>query len=199
MLRLRVACALLVLVAAVSAQVNVESVRVSGVRLQIAHSPDEALPAAVATVLDNADVCCGRGSSLEDVVAAIKGNLQETAAKLQGRHVLPDGRPYILSATFYATQPHDGTLAARSILLSALRANHPLLMVWKSQLYVVYGANYTEQVTPDPDGGSAILETVDQLQLFEPASGRHAIFDGAKDNWGQVEGVIEMTLAQSSS
>lgn len=198
MSKLRVACILFLLVAASFGQSS-QSARVSGLHFQIAHSPDEAMSAAVATILSDPEVCCGRGSSLEDLTNFINRDLQQTAAKLQGRHVLPDGRPYILGARFYATRPSDGSIPAGSVLLSTLQSNHPLLMIWKHELYVAYGANYSEQVVQDPDGGSVIRDTVERLQLFDPVSGHHVSFDPSKDNWDQVEGVVTLTISPSSS
>jgi hypothetical protein len=202
MLKVRVVCFVLVAVGATFAQLSAapKSVRVAHVRFQAATSADNVLAASVADVVANPEVCCGRSSSRVDVVAAADlRNLVGIASKLQGRHVLGDGRPYVLSATFFSARPTLGQMPAANVILTFLQGDHAMLMLWNSHLYVVYGADYTETVYNGVDSGNSVVDTVDTLQLFDPATGAHTTFQRAKDNWDQVQGLGTLTVGPSSS
>jgi hypothetical protein len=124
--------------------------------------------------------------------------LQDVAHKLNGRHVLPDGRPILVSAEFYLANPNDGSVNAVGTILTALNHNQPMLLVWNSHLYVVYGAIYTETVIESSDGGG-MMDTVDQILLFDPSSGERTVFDRLKDDWTKVQGLLTVSVRPSSS
>ena len=160
--------------------------------------PIAELSAALETMLANPDICCGKKSSLVDVVAACEScSLRELGTKLAGRHVLPDGRPFLVSADYEpksTTGPADPVVP--KILLS-IHAQHPLLLRLDSHLYVIYGVTYTEAVPADNQGAG--LDTIEKLQLFEPATGKSMVFDRTKDDWSKVEGVLTLTTEPSPS
>jgi hypothetical protein len=178
-----------------------QKVEVSGLHFRTARSPEGTAPlaAALETIFQNSDVCCGKYSAMVDIVEASNPlSLQEVGAKLQGRHILGDGRPILISANYLAAKPTDGRIAAGTTLLPALRNHQPLLMEWNSHLYVVYGAVYTEFVSDDTNGPSYI-DTIDKLLLFDPISGKEATFDRLADDWQKVQGLLTLTVGPSSS
>src|SRR3984957_7433472 len=61
--------------------------------------PSDVLMASIETIVQDREVCCGKDSALEDAAQrADPSSLQDVAAKLQGRHLLSDGRPIIVTA-----------------------------------------------------------------------------------------------------
>jgi len=199
-LRLLVAlCALNSILAAQTYSSPMEA-KVSGLQLHAAKSRDGALATALEIMFRHREVCCGKDSSLVDVVArANPANLQDVATKLQGRHILGDGRPIQITATYYPSTPTNGTPSAGSRVLSTLVSDHPLLMLWKGNLYVVHGANYTEQTFSDPAGGTSLNDTIDTLLLYDPATGEETTFNRVSDNWNDVQGVLVVSANWSSS
>jgi hypothetical protein len=177
-------------------------VQVSNLRFHVARNADATSPlaAALETIFSNPDGCCGKDSSLVDMVAAANPlSLQDVAAKLQGRHVLGDGRSVIIDAEYRAVNPTDGKLPAATNLLTALNNNQPLLLEWNSRLYVVYGAVYTEIVSADENGSRVVLDTIEKLLLFDPVSGKQTAFARITDDWTKVQGTLTATVKPSSS
>src|SRR5882724_3491807 len=75
-----------------------QEVRVKGLPALIARSHDAAdvLMTSLDTIVHDRSLCCGKDSALEDSVAqADPASLKDVAAKLQGRHLLSDGRPVL--------------------------------------------------------------------------------------------------------
>src|SRR5580704_13573524 len=107
----------------------------------------DALATSLEIVFNNQDVCCGKNSALEDSVqSADPKSLKDIASKLQGRHLLSDGRAIMVTAEYLTP---DQVSAGHLIYM--LAANHAPLMLWNSHLYVVDGVSYVENV--DTDGG----------------------------------------------
>lgn len=114
--------------------------RVGGLSSLVAnsHDPADVLLTSLDTIVHDPSICCGRGSALEDSAAeADPWSLKDVASRLQGRHLLGDGRPISITAEFWPTEAVD---AVR--LVNALKNKHALLMAWNSHLYVVYGVVY---------------------------------------------------------
>jgi hypothetical protein len=105
------------------------------------NKPSAVLAAALETILHHKSVCCGKNSALEDTVLSAPLSLEELSAKLQGRHVLSDGRSVMVSAGYV---PQSSITP--DLMISALTEQHALLMEWKSHFYVLYGAIFDETV-----------------------------------------------------
>ena len=144
------------------------------------------LAASVATILHDQDVCCGKDSALEDSLErADKKSLKEIADRLQGRHLLSDGRPIMVTTEYLAS---DQVGAGHLIFM--LAANHAPLMMWNSHVYVVYGARYVENV--DQDSGS-VLYTIHKFFLWDTRyadSRRAVVFDRLTEDAGKVQGLL---------
>ncbi len=174
--------------------------RVSGLEFHTAKSSDAVLSAALETMFRNPEVCCGKYSALVDVVDRMNPNsLQDISTKLQGRHVLGDGRPIQVIAKYYPALPTDGKMPADFHILPALQINEPLLMLWNSKLYVIYGALYTEYSYNDLASGSSNKDTIEKLYLFDPSTGQQTTFERTRDDWREVQGLLMVSSTPSSS
>lgn len=114
--------------------------RVSGLPSLVSksHDPADVWATSLDTMIHDRSICCGRDSALEDSVErADPLSLKDVVSKLQGRHLLNDGRPISVVAEFWPTQAVDGLR-----IVNTLKDQHALLMSWNSHLYVVYGVIY---------------------------------------------------------
>jgi hypothetical protein len=155
------------------------------------HDPSDVLLTSLDTIVHDREVCCGKDSALEDSAQrADPASLQDVAAKLQGRHLLSDGRPIMMTPQYTAPAAING-----SMLIEALRQKHAMLVLWKSHLYVLYGATFVEDY--DPKTGTALYNIV-KLLLIDTRysdSRRTVEFNRATDDWSKVQGVLWITSA----
>lgn len=170
-----------------------QQVRVSNVPLLAARSHDgsDVLLTSLAMIFHDPAICCGWDSALEDSAAAADPrSMKDIINKLQGRHLLSDGRPIMITIIDLAP------LASRNPLsiVDALRNNRLLLLMWKSQLYVLYGALFDEGLYSD----GSLVETIQQLFLLDTRyrdSRRKLVFRRENDDWNQVQGLLLLTIA----
>jgi hypothetical protein len=97
-----------------------------------AHSqdPSDILLASLESVFHDKQVCCGKNSALRDGVrAADAGSLKDIAGKLEGRHLLDDGRPIKVTAEYVAADRISG-----GPLIAMVMNEHSALIEWNSQL-----------------------------------------------------------------
>jgi len=167
-------------------------IKVSGLPALMAWSHDatDVLPTALDTIFHDRSVCCARDSALEDSVAASDPqSLKDVASKLQGRHLLGDGRPVQVMAEFW---PPDAINSGKT--LSALTDKHALLMAWDSHLYVVYGAVYQwVWVGGDTEGGASAMTVIHKFLLFDTRysdSRREVVFTRGVDDADKVQGLL---------
>ena len=154
------------------------------------HASD-ALATSLEIIFNNKQVCCGKDSALEDSVqSADPKSLKDIANKLQGRHLLSDGRP-ITVTTEYLTP--DQVNAGH--LITMLRDRHPALMMWNSHLYVLYGASY---VATDDYSTNQISYAVHKFLLqdvrFSDAR-RQLSFDRLTEDPSKVQGLLFLQSA----
>jgi len=143
------------------------------------------LQAALATIFQNPELCCGPNSSLENVPATSASlSTRELAAKLAGRHTLSDGRPFTVT-----TELIDPATMNATQLLTPLKQNRVLLMQWNSRWYLLVGADYDEWIY---DGGlrEYSIHKLRLLDFSNPAAPKEAIFDRQKDDWTKVQGLL---------
>jgi hypothetical protein len=79
-------------------------------------------------------------------------------------------------------------------VVSALSNKRALLLMWKSHLYVLYGALFDEARYTD----GTLAETINQLFLLDPRysdSRREVSFTRDKDDWNQVEGLLLLSVS----
>jgi hypothetical protein len=187
---------LLVLVCAAHGQdyYTNQEVRVSGLRTLVArsHAPSDVLKTSLATILGDRSVCCGKDSLLEDSVEkADPLSLKDIAAKLQGRHLLSDGRPIMVKAMHMESQAINS-----GMLITTLRDKHPLLLAWNSHLYVCYGVTYVKDY--DPNSG-AEMDAIHKFLLLDTRysdSRREVVFNRETDDWTKVQGMLWLAVGQ---
>lgn len=169
-----------------------QQVRLENVPSLTADSTNSAvvLATALEMIFQDKAVCCGRNSALEDQLPSEPKSLKEVSAKLQGRHVLSDGRPIMVTAEFF-----PASSVGPNLIVVALQDQRPFLILWKSNFYVLYGAVYNETVFSD---GSR-LYAIKKLMLLDPRYSdyrREATFNRETDDWSTVEGLLMLGSKQ---
>jgi hypothetical protein len=142
------------------------------------------------TIIRNRDVCCGKDSALEDSLErADPTSLKDIAAKMQGRHLLSDGRPIMVTALYLAPDAIGATA-----LINTLQDKQPLLMEWNSRAYVCYGVTYRK----DYDANGGVIDTILTFLLLDTRysdARRQVVFDRATDDWSNVQGMLRVSVA----
>jgi hypothetical protein len=168
-----------------------KEVRIADLPAVTAKSKDssDVLAASLEIIFRDKNVCCGQNSALEDdVQRADPKSLKDVATRLQGRHLLSDGRPIKVTAEYLpATSLVSG-------LINALIEKQPLLMEWNSHLYVVYGAIYDTVYTPEGGRSDSILK----IFLVDPRFSdqrREVSFNRQIDDWAKVQGLLMLKAA----
>ena len=74
--------------------------------------PMDVLVTSLAIVFRDEEICCGKDSALGDRVrTADPKSLKDVAIKLNGKHLLSDGRPFVVTADYMAPDTmNSGTL-----------------------------------------------------------------------------------------
>jgi len=170
-----------------------ESVRVSNLPTLMArsHDPSDVLLTSLDTILQDKEVCCGKDSALEDSAQrADPSSLQDVATKLQGRHLLSDGRPIMVTAEYISPDAINA-----SLLVETLQKKHAMLLLWKSHLYVLYGATYIVDFDPNSGIVSYNVRTLLLIDTRYSDSRRNVEFNRTTDDWTKVQGVLWLTAA----
>jgi len=150
------------------------------------HHASDVLTTSLETIFNNRDVCCGKNSALEDSVqSSDPKSLKDIASKLQGRHLLSDGRSVTVAAEYLLPDAVNSGQLIGSIL-----NQHPPLMEWNSHLYVVSGVTYVETVDySSAVNTKAIHKFLLQDERFSD-SRRAVAFDRTTDDWSKVQGFL---------
>lgn len=171
-----------------------QEVHIAGLPSLVARSPSssDVLLTSLDTIFHDPSVCCAKDSALVDSVEkADPKSLKDVAAKLQGRHLLSDGRPIMVTAAYIEPQAINS-----GMLITTLRDKHALLMSWKSHLYVCYGVTYVRDY--DPSSG-AEADTIYKFLLLDTRysdSRRDKVFNRETDDFSKVEGFLWVALTQ---
>lgn len=155
------------------------------------HDRTDVLLASLDTILHNPDLCCGKDSALIDSAsAADPRSLEDIAKKLDGRHLLGDGRPIMMKAEYIKPEQ----VSAGNLILR-ISENHAALMMWNSHIYVMYGLAFQE--SPDYSG-QAIAYVIQKFQLLDVrfSDSRYQLeFDRQMEDPSKVAGLLFLTLA----
>ena len=134
-------------------------------------------------------MCCGKDSALEDgAAAADPGSLKDVASKLQGRHLLGDGRPIKVTASFLTPDAVNSGL-----LITWFQNQHAALMQWDSHIYVVHGIVYMWTANYSPDGGGQSGTVIHKFLLWDTRfsdSRREVVFNRDTDDLNKVQGFL---------
>ena len=171
-----------------------QEVHVTGLRVLMARSrePSDVLLTSLDTIIHDRNVCCGKESALGDSAErADPASLKDIAGKLQGRHLLSDGRPIAVTAAYI-----EPPAISAGMLIGTLRDQHALLMEWRSHLYVCYGVTYGKYY--DPNSGVEV-DSIYKFQLLDTRysdSRREVAFNRETDDWSKVQGMLWLTVGQ---
>ena len=119
-----------------------------------ARSDVQEVPAPDGLPNSSIDSGCGCNRRFQQLSADPK-SLKDIASKLQGRHILSDGRPIMVAAEFLTP---DQVNAGH--LMYVIREKHAPLMESNSRVYVVYGVTY---VAVDDSSGVGIAYTIQKF------------------------------------
>ena len=170
-----------------------QEVRVSGLPSLKARTGDapDVLATSLAIVFRDKDVCCERNSALDDrLPQSDPVSLNEVASKVQGRQLLSDGRPILISAEY---SEHASINSGQ--LINAILAKHPALMVWNSRLYVVYGVIFDESVDNARGGIIYVIRKLLLLDARYSDSRREITFNRDTDDLTKVQGFLFLSVA----
>jgi hypothetical protein len=152
------------------------------------HSADVMLT-SLDTVFHDSEVCCGKDSALEDSAgAADPKSLRDVASKLQGRHLLGDGRPIVVTATYITPDAVNS-----GMLITWFQNHHAALMQWNSRIYVVHGIVYQWTASGTPEGGEQTGTVIHKFLLWDTRysdSRREVVFNREIDDLGKVDGFL---------
>ena len=150
--------------------------------------PADILLTSLATVINDKAICCGRDSALVDALqAADPSSLKDVASKLNGRHLMGDGRPINVSIGYFTP---DQVRAGDVIAL--MDQQHAALMIWNSHLYVVHGVVYF-RVTSNAGEMISEVPVIHNFLLWDtrfPDSRREVVFDRENADISKVQGVL---------
>lgn len=151
------------------------------------HDPGDVLLTSLDIAFHDPSICCGKNSALEERALATDSlSLKEIASKIQGRWLVSDGRPIQVTADFL---PTGGTLDMSRWIIGALLGRHPLLMVWGSHLYVLYGAVFDE-VVDSVEGSAYMIHKLLLLDTRYSDSRRDVVFNRDTDDLSKVQGFL---------
>lgn len=141
-------------------------------------------------IFHNHEICCGRDSALEDSAQqADPRSMKDIVAKVQGRHLLGDGRPITVNVT--DMMPYSPNPTA---IVDALAKKQALLLMWNSRLYVLAGALYDESYYQD----GTTTDTINKFYLLDTrySDGRREVtFTRLKDDWNDVQGLLLLSFS----
>lgn len=165
-----------------------QEIRVKDLPSLTARSPHAAdvLATSLEILFNDKEVCCGKNSALEDSVgSADPKSLMDIATKLQGRHLLSDGRAIMVTAEYLTP---DQVNAGH--LITSIRNQHAALMMWNSRVYVLYGVTYVGTVDYSTNQTAYAVHKF-LLQDVRFSDSRRAVtFDRLTDDAGKVQGVL---------
>jgi hypothetical protein len=159
------------------------------------HDRLDVLLTSLDTVFNDKAICCGKDSALEDnAAAADPKSLPDVAAKLNGRHLLSDGRPILVRADYRSRDAVNS-----GDLISSIMNQHAVLLQWNSRVYVVHGVVYRWYASGgDPEGGMMQGTLIRKLLLWDTryaGDHRNVVFDRDTDGWSNVQGVLFLQVS----
>lgn len=152
------------------------------------HSADVLLT-SLDTIFHDREICCGKDSALEDSAgAADPKSLKDVASKLQGRHLLGDGRPIMVTATYVTPDAVNS-----GMLITWFQNHHAALMEWNSRVYVVHGIVYQWTASGSSESGEQTGTVIHKFLLWDTRysdSRREVVFNRETDDLGKVDGFL---------
>jgi hypothetical protein len=114
-------------------------------------------------------------------------NLYDVASAATGDYALPNGR------RFHSEVSLGPTAVPAPMIVKALRAGRPLVMVWQKRPYVVQGILFDDKVFP---GGQHSF-FAKEVHLIDPTDGKPVKLTLDEQNVGEVVGVMDVVITQT--
>ncbi len=171
-----------------------QEVRVNDLPALTARSSHAAdvLATSLEILFNDKEVCCGKNSALEDSIeTADPKSLKDIASKLQGRHLLSDGRA-IMVTTEYLTP--DQVNAGH--LITMIRNQHAALMIWNSRVYVLCGVTYIGTVDYSTNETAYAVHKFLLQDVRFSDSCRAVTFDRLTEDASKVQGLLFVGAAR---
>lgn len=160
------------------------------------HDPSDVLLTSLDTVFRDREICCGRDSALEDdAQKPDPKSLRDIAAKLDGRHLLSDGRPIHIHAEYLAPDSVTGAGVVNMII-----NQHAPLMMWNGHLYVVHGVVYVWSAGDSSTGAPPVMY-IHKFLLWDTRfsdSRRNVVFDRQTEDPSKVQGLLFLLVDSPS-
>jgi hypothetical protein len=154
------------------------------------HDPSDVLITSLDVIFHDKEICCGRDSALGDSAqAADPKSLRNVAGKLDGRHLLSDGRPIKMTAEFLTP---DAISAGQ--VVSTIAKQHAALMLWNSHLYVVSGVIFVSTQDITTGATAFIIRKFLLLDTRFSGSRRTLVFDRENEDPGKVQGILFLQI-----
>jgi hypothetical protein len=170
-----------------------QEVRVHDLPSLTARSKDasDVLAASLEIVFHDKEACCGKDSALEESVqSSDPKSLKDIANKLQGRHLLSDGRPIMVTVEYLKPDQVNG-----GHLIYMLTKKQAPLMMWNAHLYIVDGITYVEDVAAKPGGIRYMIHKFLLQDARFSDSRRGVYFDRVTEDAGNVQGLLFLQAA----
>lgn len=149
---------------------------------------EDVLLTALATVVNDREICCSRDSALRDsALRADPTSLKDISLKLQGRQMLSDGRAINVTAEYL---PSDSLNAGR--LIASIQSQQAALIMWNSHLYVLHGVVYRWTASGNSESYSQ-MTVIHKLLLWDirfSNARRDVVFDRTTDDLSKVGGAV---------
>jgi hypothetical protein len=153
-------------------------------------NPTAVLATSLETIIHDKDVCCGKDSGLEDAVLS-GSSLRDLSAKVEGKHVLSDGLPINVRVEYLP----QSSLSTR-VLVNSLTDQKPMLIEWKSRVYVLYGAVYDETRIYDPDEWQFTIRKLLLLDVRFSDRRKEVEFNSETDDWKTIQGLLTLSVVR---
>lgn len=149
------------------------------------HDPTDVMLTSLDTIVHDREVCCGKDSALADSLEpADPKSLKDIANRIQGRHLLSDGRPIMITVNFLTS-----TEANSGVLTTQILNQHPAIIAWNSHLYVLHGVTYIWV----SDGEGSMYTEILKLSMTDTRysdSRREVTLTRGTDDFDKVEGLL---------
>ena len=141
------------------------------------------------TIFHDHDICCGRDSALVDSAeAADPHSLKDVTSKLDGRHLLGDGRPIKVKARYI-----DIDAMNSGEIVATITSQHAPLMEWDSHIYVVRGVIFFWAAYGGGEQGYTPVAVIRKFLLLDTRysdSRRDVVFDRETTDLNKVKGML---------
>ena len=89
----------------------------------------------------------------------------------------------------------QSSLSAR-VLVNSLTDQKPMLIEWKSRVYVLYGAVYDETRIYDPDGWQFTIRKLLLLDVRFSDRRKEVEFNSETDDWKTIQGLLTLSVVR---